>query len=437
MRHSQGRPLRICIDARLVHGRSGGVEQVVLGLAAALSRLGDGDEEYLFLSLAGEDGWLAPSLTGPCRPLTTRPPAPSAISTLAAALPGLARLYGASLWRPRVPESDGTIESAGADLVHFTFQNGFRTRIPSIYHPHDLQHLHLPQFFTRAERRWRNVHYGELCRRSAMVAVASNWVKLDVVDKLGVGPEKVQIVPLAPIVGHYRLPASETALTLRARFALPERFAFYPAQTWPHKNHLRLLDAIAGLRERRGETLSIVCSGRLSEHARIIRAHARRLGLEGSLHLLGFVSPDELRALYAMARCVVIPTLFEAASFPLWEAFESGVPAACSNVTSLPEQAGDAAVVFDPRDPDAMAEAIWRVWTDEPLRERLISRGRERVRQFTWERTARTFRAHYRRICGRPLSVEDRALLDAPVGSANGAVQHAPLAANSDLPRSS
>jgi glycosyltransferase involved in cell wall biosynthesis len=198
-----------------------------------------------------------------------------------------------------------------------------------------------------------------------------------------------------------------------------------------------LLDAIARLRERRGETLSIVCSGRLSEHARIIRAHARRLRLEGSLHLLGFVSPDELRALYAMARCVVIPTLFEAASFPLWEAFQSGVPAACSNVTALPEQAGDAAVVFDPRDPDAMAEAVWRVWTDVPLRERLISRGRERVRQFTWERTARTFRAHYRRICNRPLSGEDRALLEAPVGSDNGALQHAPLAANSDLPRSS
>jgi glycosyltransferase involved in cell wall biosynthesis len=108
---------------------------------------------------------------------------------------------------------------------------------------------------------------------------------------------------------------------------------------------------------------------------------------------------------------VVIPTLFEAASGPLNDAFLAGVPAACSNVTALPRQAGDAALVFDPHELAAIARAIRQLWTDEPLRQTLITRGRARVAQFSWDRTARHFRAHYRRIGGRPLTDEDRRFL--------------------------
>src|SRR4029077_12189294 len=95
----------------------------------------------------------------------------------------------------------------------------------------------------------------------------------------------------------------------------------------------------------------------------------------------------------ADAGAVVIPSLFEAASAPLWEAFLAGVPAACSNVTSLPDQAGDAALVFDPDDIDAIGEAIRRLWFDEQLRERLITAGHRRVQEFSWGRAARLFRA--------------------------------------------
>ena len=107
----------------------------------------------------------------------------------------------------------------------------------------------------------------------------------------------------------------------------------------------------------------------------------------------------------------MIPTKFEAASFPLWEAFSAGVAAASSNVTSLPEQAGDAALLFDPDSLDDMAAAIDRLWNDSALRRLLIERGRARVDAFRWDRTARTFRAHYRRLAGRPLSHEDQSLV--------------------------
>jgi glycosyltransferase involved in cell wall biosynthesis len=113
---------------------------------------------------------------------------------------------------------------------------------------------------------------------------------------------------------------------------------------------------------------------------------------------------------------VIIPSLFEAASAPLWEAWLAGKPAACSNVTSLPEQAGDAALIFNPTSVDAVADALAQLWTSPNLRSTLARRGAQRVGAFTWDRTARTFRAHYRRISGVPVSAEDADLMAAEAG---------------------
>lgn len=413
-------PLCVCVEARLPSGAHGGVEQVVIGLAGGLSRLTDGDERYLFLTQAGADGWLEPHVTGPATLVRCAAPPPPRRPRWRAAL---ARVPGAPwVWdrlpdrtRPTVPTSDGTVERAGAAVVHFPFQSGFLTDVPSIYHPHDLQHLHLPAFFERKERRRREIVYRALCGRAAVVAVTSSWVKRDVVSQYGLPEERVRVIPLAPVVGTYPQPGPEDLARVRRERSLPPAFAFFPAQTWPHKNHLRLLRALALLRDRHG-AIPLVCSGRLTAHHAMLVKEARRLRLEDEVRFVGFVSPLELQALYRLARCVVVPTLFEAASFPLWEAFENGVAAACSDVTSLPEQAGDAALLFDPRDEGAIAAALGRLWTDERLRATLVERGRARVAAFTWDRTARTFRAHYRRIAGRPLTGEDERLLAADAG---------------------
>lgn len=402
------RPLRVCIDARLDSGTAGGIEQVVIGLAEGLSRLEDGDEEYLFLTNEGRDGWIAPHVHGRSR-LLHRAATVRRVRQRLSSVPGVVWAYTKLLEfaPPRVPRSDGTVERAGVDVMHFTSQWAFLTGIPSIYHPHDLQHVHLPEFFADRERRRRDVFYRTFSEQATVVAVTSSWVKRDVVAHFRLAPDKVQVVPWAPVVSSYSQPTPGDMEAIRCKHALPDAFAFFPAQTWPHKNHLGLVRAVARVRDRHGVTVPVVCSGRVTEHHRAIMAEAQRVGIADTLRFTGFVTPTELQALYRLARLVVIPTLFEAASFPLWEAFENGVAAACSSVTSLPEQAGDAALVFDPHDPDAMAAAIFSLWTDERLRRTLVERGRERVARFTWERTARTFRAHYRRIAGRPLTDED------------------------------
>ena len=297
--------------------------------------------------------------------------------------------------------------------MHFTTQSGFLTSIPSVYHPHDLQHLHLPEYFTRKVRATREVTYRTLCAQAEMVAVASTWVKQDLIARYHLDPAKIRVIPLAPPVQAYPEPTDADLESARSALALPEAFILYPAQTWPHKNHVMLLRALALLRDRHGLEIPLVCSGHVTSHARAIEATAGELGLADTLRFEGFVSPLELKCLYRLCRAVVVPTLFEAGSFPMAEAFSVGAPVACAEVTSLPEQAGDAAILFDPRSAEEIAEAIRRLWTDPELRRTLVARGRERIRSSTWRETARIFRAHYRRIGGRTLQGDDRQLVAA------------------------
>jgi glycosyltransferase involved in cell wall biosynthesis len=194
---------------------------------------------------------------------------------------------------------------------------------------------------------------------------------------------------------------------------LPDLYVLYPAQTWPHKNHLGLIDGLHELRAR-GVKVPLVCTGQTNEFQGRIMQRVREFDMDDQVVWLGFVAAQALPAIYRRATAVVIPTKFEAASGPLWEAFEAGVPAACSNVTSLPEQAGDAALIFDPDRPSEIAGAVARLWTDADLRATLAARGRRRVESLSWERTARIFRAHYRRLAGRTLDDADRDLLRQP-----------------------
>ncbi len=414
------RPLKVCIDARLAEGAVGGVQQFVIGLVSGLSQLTDGDEEYVVLGDEGTSRWL-PELPRQRWRLEILPTLSPRTLTVAAKELALRAVPGFSDWLanapfvwnaapPPFPRSSGVVERLGADLVHFTSQSAFLTAIPSIYHPHDLQHLHLPTLFTRRATFLRERSYRAFCERARMVAVSSTWTRNDVLERYHLPPEKVQVVPLAPATETYTSPADEVVADFLRTRELPLRFAFYPAQTWPHKNHIALLDALALLR-RRGVTMPLVCSGHLNAHLATIRQRAKVLGIASDTHFLGFVTPMDLQCLYRASRCVVIPSLFEAASFPLWEAFLAGVPAACSNVTSLPAQAGDSALVFDPRNTGEIADALYRLWTDEALRTTLVESGHRNVSRFRWSKTARMFRAHYRRLSQRKMTDEDTDLL--------------------------
>jgi glycosyltransferase involved in cell wall biosynthesis len=401
-------PLRVGIDARIGAGQFGGVEQVLIGVAAGLSKLDDGDEEYLFLTHPERDEWIRPYLHGPCRRLPARRAyvtrrARAAGRALAERAPGGLRFA--------VRPSDGTVERAGVEVMHFPVQDAFTTDIPSIYQPHDLQHLHLPDLFSRWERERRERIYRTHCARARMVVAMTSWGKRDLMDRYGLTDEKVQVVPWGSVLWEYPEPAPGDLDALRRRLSLPERFLLYPAQTWPHKNHEVLLQALALIRDREGLTLPLVCPGKQNRHFARISSRARELGLEASTRFPGFVSTLELRGLYQLATALVFPSRFEGWGLPICEAFSAGLPVASSSATSLPDLVGDAGLLFDPGDPEQMARTVLRLWRDPVLRQTLSERGSERGAQFSFDHTSRLFRAHYRRIGGRKLPEEDRILL--------------------------
>jgi len=405
-------PLRVCVDARMGAGRFGGVEQVMIGIAAGLSRLGDGDEEYLFLTYPGQDEWLRPYLEGPCRPLHPRLSRPRRLArTARAALMERLPVVGP---RHAVRSSDGTIEAAGADVVHLPFQDALLTEVPSIYQPHDLQHLHLPDLFSRWMYDRREVVYRTHCERAAAVVTMTSWGREDLIRSYGLPADKVWVVPGASVLPEYPAPSARELEQLRSRLSLPQAFLLYPAQTWPHKNHERLLEALALLRDREGAVVPVVCPGRQTRHYRRIRERVRELGVEEASRFPGFVSPLELRGLYELATGLVFPSRFEGWGLPVCEDFSAGLPVASSSATGLPDLISEAGLIFDPDDTDQIADRVLRLWRDPELRVTLARRGKQRGAEFSFDRTAKLFRAHYRRTAQQPLSEEDRILLASP-----------------------
>lgn len=400
-------------------GFVGGVEQFVHSLLGALGALEDGDEQYVVVTMPGFEhhpsfrvGARIRTVPGFLRPgrrfrvVELLPPRLfRTVKALGSRLrPGRARTGVASV--PALP--DGSFfDTLGAGVVHFPFQGFFRTTVPTIFQPHDLQHLHFPRFFTAEELTTRERVYPAACAAASAVVVEARWVKKDICQTFGIADEKVLFIPIGAPGGGAAL-ASDLSPSCSRHTG---RFVFYPAQAWPHKNHLALLEALRLLHDRDGIALDLVCTGRKTSFWPTIAERVAGLGLRGRVRFVGYVEAGELAALYRDALAVVLPSLCEGAGQPLLEAFAHGAPVACSGTTSLAEYAGEAALLFDPEKPDAIAGALRRLVQEPELRERLRAAGHARAAAFSWTRAARTYRALYRDLAKWPMTSEDHSLL--------------------------
>ncbi|MFN3979839.1 MAG: glycosyltransferase family 4 protein [Caldilinea sp.] len=413
--------LQVCIDARLISGYMGGVEQTIVGLAHGLSQLTDGAEIYHFLVYREAEEWLSPHLSSNCRLLYARSTQKTGAqsgwrgemrSRLRQVWHGVAPFFGDRV--VPIPQSDGVIEQAGIDVMHFATPLAFRTETPNLYQFFDVQHRMMPEHFDAYERRARDVQYQIFMEQAHVVAAMTSQGRQDLLKHYPkISADKVIVAPFGPAIAAYAPPTTEEQMQIAGRLALPEHFIFYPAQTWRHKNHIGLLYALAHLRDEEGIIIPLICSGRRNQFFPTIQQTIDQLQLNDQVRFLGFVSPQELHVLYTACHAVVFPSRYEGFGMPVLEAFQAGRPLACSNISPLAEIAGDAAVLFDPTDPVAIAHAIHTVMFDYNLRQLLCSRANARVAQFDWVQTARTFRAHYRRIAGRHLTDDDQVLLAA------------------------
>jgi glycosyltransferase involved in cell wall biosynthesis len=207
---------------------------------------------------------------------------------------------------------------------------------------------------------------------------------------LGIPEHRIVVVPygvddgFAPVVAE-----SERATRVRQRFSLPAAFVLTVGTIEPRKNLARLLLAVKDLRSKPDTAnVRLVHAGPYGWLAADVVASVKQLGLEDAVHFLGYVASEDLPVLYSLARVMVYPSLFEGFGLPVVEAMACGCPVVTSSVSSLPEVAGDAALLVDPTSVEEIAKGIWRVWTDAGLREIMRARGLARARQYSWKRAA-------------------------------------------------
>lgn len=262
-------------------------------------------------------------------------------------------------------------------------------RLPSVVCIPDLQPELYPEFFRKDLSDWYRKRLPASCREATQIITLSEFSRSTMTDRYGISPEKIHAIPLA-VGDEFLFSKDEAALeAVRSKYNLPAQYAFYPANTWPHKNHTTLLKALHLLRAKYGNQLPCVLTGVARGGHQVLLKTAEDLDLTGQIRLLGHVERRDMPFLYHGASLLIFPSLFEGFGLPLLEAMASECPVVCSNAASIPKVVGDAALLFDPHDPEAIADAMHQVLTDEELRHRLIRAGRDRCRQFSWERTAR------------------------------------------------
>ncbi|MEA2124124.1 MAG: hypothetical protein QOI80_906, partial [Solirubrobacteraceae bacterium] len=214
----------------------------------------------------------------------------------------------------------------------------------------------------------------------------------ELVAAFGTDPGKIDVVPLG--LGMADVASPTAAAELRARLRLADApVVLSVAAALPHKNLERLLEAFATL----AGAPALVLTGHAGRISEPLAARARELGIGDRVHLTGWLDAADVEGLYRLAAVFAYPSLHEGFGMPVLEAMHRSVPVVCADATSLPEVAGDAAVLVDGRDAAALAGGIEQVLGDAALRADLVRRGRERAAQFGWDRTARAALASYER----------------------------------------
>jgi glycosyltransferase involved in cell wall biosynthesis len=252
------------------------------------------------------------------------------------------------------------------DVVHYPLTvPSPRAQVPTVVTLHDVQHRDMPEFFGPARRSFRRLAYDRAARSAAAVIVTSEFVRDRARDALALDASRIHVVPHAIDHAVFR-PGDEER----------EPIILYPARGWPHKNHARLFQAFGALHETRPQLRLVLTGGGLE------RLEPLPEGVEN----LGAVPATQLASLYRRAACLVYPSLYEGFGFPPLEAMACGCPVAASTAGAIPEVCGDAAILFDPNDVDAMAAAMLEA---DGRRDELRGRGLARAALFTWDGTAR------------------------------------------------
>lgn len=267
---------------------------------------------------------------------------------------------------------------------------GASALLPFIMPIHDLNHLLQPEFpevSAFGETAMRNHMYRTACRYATLILVDSEVGKEDVLRFYGdvIDAERIRILPFCPAIRQEPEATGVTPEMVRRKYSLPEKYFFYPAQFWKHKNHEVLIRALDIARREQGLDMHLVLCGTYADYLRAVNfvemmGLAQDLRVADRVHYLGRVPDQDMPSLYRLARGLAMPTFFGPTNIPPLEAWHYGIPVISSDIRGVREQIGEAGLLVDPRSPEAMAQAMARLWTDDALCGDLVGKGRARLR---------------------------------------------------------
>jgi len=379
MEVTAGNGSHVAINAHLLSGqawyRSAGVHQYIHHL---LRHLGRADGRLRYTVLLGEG----------------RLPSDVALTALQSRWP-TSRAAVRVLWeqwvQPRV------LRRIGADLVHGpAFVGPVFAPCPVVVTIHDLSFIRFPNLFRPANRLYLTMLTRLSARRAQRLIAVSAHAAAETTRLLDVPPERVDVVYHGVDAAFRPLPSGKVA-AFRQRRGLPDRFVLFVGTLEPRKNLVRLVEAFARIRDGQVGLVLVGGKGWLYDE---LFARVEDLGLGDEVIFPGYVTGDELPFWYNGATVLAYPSLYEGFGFPVLEAQACGTPVLTSNVSSLPEAAGDAALMVDPEDVEALAMELNRLLTDEPLRHELRERGLTHAKKFSWQHAAQETARVYRRALG-------------------------------------
>ncbi|PIS12116.1 MAG: glycosyltransferase [Bdellovibrio sp. CG10_big_fil_rev_8_21_14_0_10_47_8] len=269
------------------------------------------------------------------------------------------------------------------DLWIFPAQDAlsYQVKVPVVATVHDLMHRYESSFPEVSRLRRGNIRdhrFSQLTQWARTVLVDSEVGKMHVHESYGTELEKIQVLPyIAP--GH--IVNSQDLWNFDQKYPLPKKFIFYPAQFWAHKNHQRLISAAAALRSDYPD-IHLVFTGMKNKAYSEVYAHAEKMGMLDHVTFQEYVPDQDLVGFYRRARAMMMPTFFGPTNIPPLEAFACGCPTAVSGIYGMPEQVGDAALLFDPNSESDIASTMKRLWSDDQLCHELSQRGLEKAQRW-------------------------------------------------------
>lgn len=284
---------------------------------------------------------------------------------------------------------------------HYVLPVAVRCR--SLVTIHDCIHLMFPQYLpNRMAYAYARAAMWSAARRSDRILTVSEASKRDILRFFRVPPEKIVVIYNAIDERFWIEPAEEDVARVRERYQLDHGFVLYAGNIKPHKNLVRLIEAFAELRKNGFDDLKLLIIGDEISKLPALRRAVHRHKLHKHVRFFGFVPDETLAILYRLAAVFVFPSLYEGFGLPPLEAMASGAPVVTSNVSSLPEVVGDAAVLVDPYDVSSIVEGVRRVLTEPGLAADLRRKGPLRAREFSWERSVRRTWQLYQEVADAP-----------------------------------